>query len=377
MVLPLPHQASIKTTRRTPTMSGFMTFKMTRTLHHITPTLVMLVLGRVRRRHLLLRRNHHLLLLRNLDQAHLHRRVLLIIVRYHRGPSQSSPSANNPQAQRGPLPSAPDTQPPSVPGNVTTNVTNANIELSWDASSDNGGVVSYTVERSTDQQNWQQISDSPATSYSNVDVIYNTQYYYRVAAKDGAGNRSDYAYANAVSSSFSPNVTKGNELSLQSDDNVVTAKVSSDATGGDAFCVIKTYPNKNALPDKKSLILLGPYNFYCKNASGDILEKFNSLITAKAAVPANKRKGFTKFGLIQFDKDNNVWKVANVKFDAKSNSFTMTTDSQLKLALTAVKKGNLGPIILIVFLVLVGLGVVAFIYINKNYTINWPWNQQY
>jgi hypothetical protein len=81
-----------------------------------------------------------------------------------------------------------DTQPPSVPtGLATTSVASGSVSLSWNASSDNVGVVGYTVYRNGTLYG---TTGSSATTYTDTTVAPLTSYSYTVDAFDAAGNHS-------------------------------------------------------------------------------------------------------------------------------------------------------------------------------------------
>jgi uncharacterized lipoprotein YddW (UPF0748 family) len=80
----------------------------------------------------------------------------------------------------------PETTPPSVPTGLTANAVSVNqINLSWNASTDNIGVAGYKIYR-----NGVCVGSSSTTSYSDTGLTPNVQYTYRVSAFDEAGNES-------------------------------------------------------------------------------------------------------------------------------------------------------------------------------------------
>ena len=81
----------------------------------------------------------------------------------------------------------PDAEPPTVPTNLVTNTTSEPIQigLSWTASTDNIGVANYIIYRTGVE-----IATSDTTSYSDTNVIINTEYCYTVVARDTSGNVS-------------------------------------------------------------------------------------------------------------------------------------------------------------------------------------------
>ena len=82
-----------------------------------------------------------------------------------------------------------DTTPPTAPANLTaTAVSPSQVNLSWNASTDNVGVAGYTVYR--DGSPIASTSGANTTSYSDTSVAAATTYTYTVDAIDGAGNHS-------------------------------------------------------------------------------------------------------------------------------------------------------------------------------------------
>ena len=99
----------------------------------------------------------------------------------------------------------PDTQAPSAPSGLTANgVSASQINLAWNASTDNVGVKNYLVERCAGAgctDNFTQIATPTATSYSDAGLPATTTYGYRVRATDAANNLSGYsniAYATTL-----------------------------------------------------------------------------------------------------------------------------------------------------------------------------------
>ena len=83
---------------------------------------------------------------------------------------------------------APDTSPPSVPQNLAgTAVSPTQINLTWNASTDNTAVTGYKVFRDSVEI---ATVTAPATSYSNTGLTANTPYSYTVVAFDAVPNTS-------------------------------------------------------------------------------------------------------------------------------------------------------------------------------------------
>lgn len=79
-----------------------------------------------------------------------------------------------------------DTEPPTVPANLQATAVSSNqIDLTWDAATDNIGVAGYNVYRDGIQ-----VATSSTTSYSDTGLSSSTTYTYEVTAFDAAGNES-------------------------------------------------------------------------------------------------------------------------------------------------------------------------------------------
>jgi chitodextrinase len=104
---------------------------------------------------------------------------------------------------------APNTQPPTAPGNLAaTAVRGSQINLSWSASTDNVGVTGYLVERQgPGSTSFAQVGTTAGTTYNNTGLVAGNNYSYRVRATDAAGNFSAYsAVASATTMALPPSL---------------------------------------------------------------------------------------------------------------------------------------------------------------------------
>ncbi|MFE8603594.1 lamin tail domain-containing protein [Archangium violaceum] len=84
-----------------------------------------------------------------------------------------------------------DTTPPTAPSGLSASaVSSSQVNLSWTASTDNVGVASYNVYRSTDNASFSSVASVSGTSHSDTGRTASTTYYYRVTADDAANNES-------------------------------------------------------------------------------------------------------------------------------------------------------------------------------------------
>ncbi|OJT25933.1 hypothetical protein BO221_08850 [Archangium sp. Cb G35] len=88
----------------------------------------------------------------------------------------------------------PDTQAPSVPGAlVASALSSTEISLSWNASTDNRGVMGYRVYRSINGGAYTLAGTSSTTGFADLGLTAGVTYGYQVTAVDAAGNESSPA----------------------------------------------------------------------------------------------------------------------------------------------------------------------------------------
>ena len=99
----------------------------------------------------------------------------------------SRPLGLNPRRRATPDAGPPgDTEAPSVPQNlVATAVSSSQIDLTWDASTDNVAVTGYNIYRDDVL-----VDTRPTNSYSDTGLDPGTEYEYEVSAFDAASNES-------------------------------------------------------------------------------------------------------------------------------------------------------------------------------------------
>jgi hypothetical protein len=93
-------------------------------------------------------------------------------------------------------PPAPDTIPPTAPLNLRVeSFTGTQVDLAWDAATDNVGVVQYHIERAVGAGSaaFHQIFATSILTYSNIGLATGETYRYRVRAVDAAGNLGPYS----------------------------------------------------------------------------------------------------------------------------------------------------------------------------------------
>lgn len=97
----------------------------------------------------------------------------------------SDPAADNSPATIAVTYAVTDTTPPSTPTNLAANVTSSQVVLTWNASTDAGGVASYSVYK-----NGSVINTTSNLTYTDTAVTPGISYTYQVKAVDNSNNFS-------------------------------------------------------------------------------------------------------------------------------------------------------------------------------------------
>ena len=153
---------------------------------------------------------------------------------------------------------APDTEPPTVPQNLqATVVSPTQVDLTWNASTDNVGVAGYNVYRNSIQ-----IGSSPTTSYSDTTCSPNTTYTYEVSAYDGALNESGKSTPAVVTT---PAVT---DIVVDNTAATFTGSWSTGTSSGDKYGADYRYAGTAASETATAIWtpniqLAGNYDVYC------------------------------------------------------------------------------------------------------------------
>ncbi|UCD02612.1 MAG: fibronectin type III domain-containing protein [Candidatus Aenigmatarchaeota archaeon] len=145
--------------------------------------------------------------------------------------------------------SPPDSTPPSIPQNLNAvAVTDNQIDLTWDASSDpESGISRYYIYR--DSVN---VGQSTTTSYSDIGLTPSTTYTYEVSAVNGAGlesSKSDSSSATTLEDTTPPVRSNGQPTgTLPAATTQTTISLDTDEA---ATCKYDTTPNTSyaAMPN--------------------------------------------------------------------------------------------------------------------------------
>lgn len=165
-----------------------------------------------------------------------------------------------------------DTTAPSVPAGLTaTAASSSQINLSWSASTDNVGVTSYNVYRSTDGVNFSVAANVTGTSFSNTGLAASTTYWYRVTALDAANNESGVSSTASATTSSTTSAGKviineilanepGSDVNGEFVELVNVGGTAVDISGwtvSDSTSVRHTFASGTSLAAGKAIVVFG------------------------------------------------------------------------------------------------------------------------
>lgn len=161
-----------------------------------------------------------------------------------------------------PPPPPVDTQAPSVPGGLTGTSTNVQVNLSWNASTDNVGVKEYIVSKDG--------VDLPATSVTNLSIgglTPSTSYSFAVKARDAAGNTSassaTFTIVTQPNPATPPTVTTGGATINSNTSITFNGSIANDGGASilEHIAVVTWITPITGVPGKDSLVVSGNGNF--------------------------------------------------------------------------------------------------------------------
>jgi len=223
--------------------------------------------------------------------------------------------------------SVPDTQAPSTPtGLASSNISQTAFTLSWTASTDNVGVVSYEVFRGATS-----CGTTTSTSMAISSLTCSTSYAMTVKSKDAAGNISAAsASLNVSTSSCPPQITR-----LEAENATLSGpQVYADATASNGQCIgsfdeTGDYLQWSNVPAVSTLKIV-----YASDRATSRSIYVNGTLITTVALPLVSGWGSTTINIsipanatlkIQRDAADNWW--ANIDYIELSNSGTVDTQA--------------------------------------------------
>jgi hypothetical protein len=289
-------------------------------------------------------------------------------------PKPTTPTKPKSTTPSTPAPAAPaDTKAPSKPEEFEAEVNDdsSSVSLSWAGGSEEDGVATYKLERSTDGTTWTVIDDTiTENSYEDRTVVFSTTYKYQIRAVDGTGNASESATTEVKTGEFNANASVEDATAIASEDNVVIASLPAGAVPGDSSCAVDLDSDnltelKSAL-SVKQLRLAGPYLISCKDSNGDVVAGFSKAVTATMAPPSAATKGNTKFKIYVYDMQAEQWSLAKSTYDKKSKIYKVSIDGPSQVAFVGEKAPNYWPLIFSILIPTLLVGGGAFWYYQRK-----------
>lgn len=286
-------------------------------------------------------------------------------------PTTTKPATSTPAP--APASDSGDKEKPGKPANFKAEAENesTSVSLTWDDASDNTGVASYKLERSTDDQNWTVLDDTiTETFYEDRTVVFSTTYKYRVAAIDAAGNTGDAATTEVKTGEFNANATADDATAIASEDNVVIASLPAGAVPEDSSCSVdldsdKLVELKSAIGNKAQR-LAGPYLVSCKDSNGEVVPSFSKPVVVTMAPPKAATKGNTNFKIYVYDMQAEEWSLAKSSYDKKAKTYKVEIEGPAQVAFVGEKAPNYWPLFFSIVVPTLLIGGGAFWYYQQK-----------
>ena len=243
--------------------------------------------------------------------------------------------------------------------------------MTWAEGSDEDGVATYKLERSTDGTTWTTLDDTiTETSYEDRTVVFSTTYKYQLRAVDGSGNASEPVTVEAKTGDFNANASAEDSTAIASDDNVVIASLPAGAVPSDSSCTVDL--DSDSLTELKSAIgtkamrLAGPYLVSCKDSNGDVVPSFEKSVVVTMAPPKAATKGNTNFKIYTYDLQAQQWTAVKSSYDKKAKTYKVSIDGPAQVAFVGEKAPNYWPLFFSIVLPTILVGAGAFWYYQRK-----------
>lgn len=288
-------------------------------------------------------------------------------------PTTTKPAASTPAATPAPATDNSDKEKPGKAGEFKAEVDedSSAVSLSWDSASDNVGVASYKLERSTDGETWTVLDETITdTTYDDRTVVFSTTYKYRLTAVDSAGNAGESATTEAKTGEFNANASADDATAIASEDNVVIASMPAGAVPDESSCAVDL--DSDDIDELKSTIgtkamrLAGPYLVSCKDSNGEVVASFSKPVVVTMAPPKAATKGNTNFKVYIYDMQAEQWSLAKSEYDKKAKTYKVSIDGPAQVAFVGQKAANYWPLFFSIIVPTLLVGGGAFWYYQRK-----------
>lgn len=267
-----------------------------------------------------------------------------------------------------------DTQPPSTPSDfiATSDPTNALVDLTWSASTDNTAVTGYSLERSADKVTWETLAlNGLGTSYNDESPKFGLHYYYRLQASDGSGNKSAYATTDALVAGFK-SIADDVDMVYSSTDSLAKVLVPSGTFAEPVTCSLEAIAGMDGKGTlKHPVIVAGAYQLSCKNQNSDDVAPSLHPLTWTLSLKG-KLKGLSKPAVVAFDSSDRATEVKEPFAVSKDNVITFKTTSVTRVAGAAARVSYAWlQYVAVAVLIMLGVAVTAALVLHRSRKMNY------
>ncbi|OAS13378.1 fibronectin type III domain-containing protein [Paenibacillus oryzisoli] len=219
-----------------------------------------------------------------------------------------------------------DTQPPTAPTNVTaSDIKMKSVTLTWDPSTDNGGVTGYEINDGT-----KLVATVTGVTYTVTGLEAYSGYAFTVKAKDGSGNLSSASnVANVITTSYYDVANPGFEETKSSGTKLVPISWNSTSWSGASGVDMGT--TTATVNSGTSAVYINSTSTGAAGFSSKMIPIDNGMQTIKISVKAKKSADYAGNGawvFISYFKDGTFLKID------QANTPTLSSTSWTDISFT-------------------------------------------
>lgn len=226
------------------------------------------------------------------------------------------------------------------------------VSLEWSASQN---ADHYLVRRSTDQQNWTEISNTKRLAVTDRNTEFATTYFYSVVAVAENGVASDAALTQITTEEFT-----ASSSTVTSDDGLVTVSIPDGTIPGEYDCSVSRGDSSQIRAGDGQTVVVGPYELLCVTAEGEIIGSFNQPVSVVINTQ-EVRDGFSDTNVRVVGSDD--WNRLEAEFVEESGRFSFTMANSKEFAVFGSKQGSALGAFMKVLLVLLVIGAMVGIFL--------------
>lgn len=121
-----------------------------------------------------------------------------------------------------------------------------------------------------------------------------------------------------TSSAFKPNAGNGSDVTVRSDDGIVTVTIPSSALKQQANCSLPLYGQLPLYGYKNYNVAYGPYQLVCQQLDNSVVTSFQTPLYASLALPQDAGGKYAALSVAAYDAGSSNWKTISANYNPSS-----------------------------------------------------------